>query len=177
VSNNTPIDPFINPLSEAARETAHIADLAKDDLAGVAENMTENLTAATKDAAHRASEKAKDLYQTATVKACDTLENSKAYVRKNPVPVVLGALACGAVIGFMIVNARRRPTFAEPLVSVRDAVLAALAPVAHQVHRGYDSARDGVGRAMTRVHRSDSGRHACSLSDQISRVGNNLKFW
>ena len=137
---------------------------------------------ATMDAAHRATDTAKDMYQSAALKAEDTLAASKEYVRQNPVLVVVGALAFGAAIGCMLMMARRQPTFREryvdePLDSAREAILAALAPVAHRLHEGYDSARDGAGKAMDRVHRFNPGRTVDSLSGQIGRIGNNLKFW
>ena len=55
-----------------------------------------------------------------------------------------------------------------------EAFLGALAPVAQRVHDGYDSARDGAGKMLDRVH---GGHAGSSISDQIGRIGNNLKFW
>ena len=137
---------------------------------------------ATKDAAHRATGTARDMYQSAALKAEDTLAASKEYVRQNPVLVVVGALAFGAAIGCMLMMARRQPTFREryvdePLDSAREAILAALAPVAQRLHEGYDLARDGAGKAMDRVQRFNPARTVDSLSGQIGRVASNLKFW
>ena len=133
-------------------------------------SVAKDVTDATKDICHSVSEKAED-----------TLVRSKEYVRENPVPVVLGALALGVAIGYLIVTARREPTFREryvddPLNTARDALYAALAPVAHRLHEGYDTARDGAGKAMDKMHRNSS-RAVDSWSDQIGRVGSNLKFW
>jgi hypothetical protein len=85
-------------------------------------------------------------------------------------------------IGYMVMMIRRKSTFGEryadePLVAVREAILGALAPVTQRVHKGYDSARDGAGKAMDRAYGFDSGRTVNSLSHQIGRIGNNLKFW
>lgn len=171
VSNDIHTNPPVNQLPEAAREIGRqAADAAMDSV--------QNANAA----AHRAADKAKEMYESAAVKAGDTLETSKDYVRRNPVPVVLGAIAFGAALGYMLMLARRKPTFSErcvdePLGAVREAILSALAPVAHGVHKGYDSARDNVEKAMDRVHRSDTGRTVDSWSDQLGRVGSNLKFW
>lgn len=137
---------------------------------------------ATRDAAHRATDAAKDMYQSAALKAEDTLAASKAYVRENPVLVVVGALAFGAAIGCMLMLARRQPTLREryvdePLGSVREALLVATAPVAQRLHEGYDSALRGAGNAMDRVHRFNLRRSVDSLPEQIGRVGSNLKFW
>lgn len=186
MNTNIHSDPLVNHLPETAwkiarqaadvgREIAQRATVTANDVAGVVEEVA-------KDAAQCAAAKAKDIHQSAALKAGDTLMTSKEYVRQNPVPVVLGAIAFGAAIGYMLVMARRKPTFSErfvdePLVSVREAVLAALTPVARRVHEGYDSARDGAGKSMDRVQRFNLGRSVDSLSDQIGRFGSNLKFW
>lgn len=169
------LDPPASPPQEAARNISWRAgDTAREaaDRAGV---TAHELT----DTAKRAGDTAKDFYHTAAVKAEETLEISKDYVRRNPVPAFLGAIAVGAALGYMVMMARRKPTFGEryadePMVAVRDAILGALAPVTHRVHSGYDSALDGAGKAMDRMHRFGSGN---SFSHRIGRIGNNLKFW
>jgi len=186
-------EPLISHLPEAARETARrAADAAKEtaqrataiakDVTGAVGDLAGEVTYATKDAAQHATDAAKDMYQSAALKAGDVLETSKEYVRQNPVPVVLGAIAFGAALGYLLMMARRKPTFSEryadePLVAVREAVLGALAPVTERVHKGYDSARNGAGKVMDRVHSFVPGRSGDSFSDQIGRIGNNLKFW
>jgi ElaB/YqjD/DUF883 family membrane-anchored ribosome-binding protein len=193
MSTDIHTDPTINQLSEAAREFARrTADTAREtvkratattkDVTAVVEDVAGDVTHATKDAARRATDTAKDMYQSVALKAGETLETSKEYVRRNPVPFVLGAVAFGAAIGYMLMMARRKRTYGEryvdePLVAVREAILGAFKPVAHGVHKGYDSARDGAGKAMARVHGFGSGRTCDSLSHQIGRIGNNLKFW
>ncbi|MCX6865486.1 MAG: hypothetical protein NTV46_04570 [Verrucomicrobia bacterium] len=127
-------------------------------------------------------ETAREIARQATDEAEDSLATSKDYVRQNPVLVVAGAIAFGAAIGCLLMMARRQPTFREryvdePLDSARDAILAALAPVAQRLHEGFDSARDGAGKAMDRVPHFNPGRAVDSLSGQIGRFGSNLKFW
>ena len=186
-------EPLMSQLPEAAREIARrAADTAKEtaqrataiamDVTGVVEDMAGDVTDATKDAARHATAAAKDMCQSAALKAGEALETSKEYVRRNPVPVVLGAIAFGAALGYLLMMARRKPTFSEryadePLIAVREAVLGALAPAAERVHRGYDSARNGVGKVVDRVHSFGPGRAGDSFSDHIGRIGNNLKFW
>jgi ElaB/YqjD/DUF883 family membrane-anchored ribosome-binding protein len=186
-------EPPVIHLSEAAREVARrAADAAKDaanratatvrDVAGRVEDAAEDASVAAKDAAKRATDTAIDLYQSAAMKAEDTLATSKEYVRRNPVPVVLGSIAFGAAIGYLVMMARRKPTFSEryaedPMVAVREAILSAFAPVTQRVHEQYDSVRDGAGKVMDRVHHFNPGRASDSISDQIGRIGNNLKFW
>ncbi len=137
---------------------------------------------ATWEAAHRATGAAKDIYQSAVEKAGDSLATSREFVRQNPVPVVLGAIAFGAALGYLLMTARRRPAFRdrfadEPLNAAREALLGAFGPMARRVHDGYDSARDGAGKVMDRVHGFDPRRAGDSLSDQLGRLGNHLKFW
>jgi len=197
--------------TDVAEETSHRATVAAKDVTGAVKDAATDVTAAardayktlsskveegvertkeyaqravdaTKDAAHRATDTTRDMYQSAALKAEDTLETSKEYVRQNPVLAVVGAVAFGAAIGCMLMIARRQPTFRERYVderldSMREAVLAALAPVAQRLHEGFDSARDGAGKAMDRVHRFNPGRTFDSLSGQIGRVGSNFKFW
>jgi len=168
--------------ADAAKETTHRATVAAKDAAGVVGDVVKEVTNSAKDAAHRATDTAKDIYQSAAVKAEDTLENSKDYVRQNPVLVVAGAIAFGAAIGCMLMLARRQPTLREryvdePLDSARDAILAALAPVVQRLQEGYDSARDGAGKAMDRVHHIHPGRAVDCLSRQVGRAGSNLRFW
>jgi ElaB/YqjD/DUF883 family membrane-anchored ribosome-binding protein len=168
--------------ADAAREASQKATVAAKDLTGVVQDVAKEVANATKDAAHRATDTAKEIYQSAALKAGDTLATSKEYVRQNPVPVILGAIAFGAAVGYLLVMARRKPTFSEryadePLAAVREAIVSALAPVAQRVHEGYDAARDGAGKVMGRVHRVGSGRTCDSLSEQLGRFGNNLKFW
>jgi ElaB/YqjD/DUF883 family membrane-anchored ribosome-binding protein len=182
----------MNQLSDAAREAAsRAADAAKEtalratatakEASGEVEDMAKDLANATREAANRASETAKELYHSAALKAEDTLATSKEYVRRNPVPVVLGAVAFGVAVGYMLMMARRKPTFSEryadePMGAVREAILGAFAPVGQRVHKGYDSAMDSAGKAIDRVHSFGTGR-SDSFSDQIGRIGNNLKFW
>lgn len=178
-------EPPTNQLPEAARDIAHSAANAAREARGVASFSTKEATHAmnaTKDVARRVTGSAKEIYQTAAVKSGETLETSKAYVRQNPVPVVLGAIAFGAALGYLVILARRKPTFGEryadePMDAVREAILGAFSPVTKRVHRGYDSARDGAGRAMDRFHQFGSGCSGNSFSDRVGRIGSNLKFW
>ena len=174
--------PPMNQLPEAAREIARQATEMAAESAHRASAAVKDVTGAVRDAASDVTGAAKDMYQSAALKAEDTLATSKEYVRQKPLLVVVGAIAFGAAIGCMLMMARRQPAFRErcvdePLDSAREAILAALAPVAQRLHEGYDSARDGAGKAIDRVHRFNPGRTVDSLAGQIGRVGNNLKFW
>lgn len=183
----------LSQLPEAARESAHrAADAAREaakNAGSAAKHVTHaigdvahDVSQSTRDATRRATDTARNIYRSASEKSGETLTTSRDYVRRNPVKVVLGAVAFGAAIGCVLMMARRKPTFGEryadePLEAVREAILGALSPVTKRVHQGYDSARDGAGKAMNRVHRFGKARTCHSFSDQIGRIGNNLKFW
>jgi ElaB/YqjD/DUF883 family membrane-anchored ribosome-binding protein len=123
-----------------------------------------------------------DTVKEAAEHAGDTLEISREYVRRNPWPALLGAAALGAATGYMLMATRRNPNSHErhtrkSLTAAHDAILRALAPVSRRIHQGYDSAREGAGRAMDRVDRLGSKHVGDSLSHQMGRIGNKLKFW
>lgn len=168
--------------ASAVKETAkNVSDAGKDVMHDL-EDAAEDVTHATQDATKCCSEKAKEIYHSAVVKADDTLVASKDFIRRNPLPVVLGAIAFGAAIGYVLLMSRRKLTFSEqyqnePLTAVREAFLGAIAPVKNRVHQGYDSARDGASKVMNRVHDYGTGRCRNSLSGQVERLGHNLKFW
>jgi hypothetical protein len=136
-----------------------------------------------REAVQHATDAAKEAYNTVSTKVEDTMIRTKEYVRQNPLPIVLGALAVGAVLGCLVVMARRQqPTLRErfmddPVHTSRDILYAALAPVGQRLHDGYDTARDGAGRALDKLQHQLPSRHGDSWSDQLGRVGSNLKFW
>jgi ElaB/YqjD/DUF883 family membrane-anchored ribosome-binding protein len=194
----------LNQPPKVASEITQQATVAAQNVTGVVEDLVKNTyntmlskveedvdrtkeyaqqaINATKDTVNHATDVAKDIYHSAALKAGDTLETSKEYVRRNPVPVVLGAVAFGVAMGYILIMARRKPTFGEryadePLVAVREAILGALAPVTQRVHKGYDTAKNGAEKVMDRVHNTHPRCNADSISDQLGRFGNNLKFW
>jgi len=175
-------DPSVNPLPQAAKGIARKTAAATKDITDAVEDIGEDIADAGKSTAQYAADKARALYQSAAERADESLATSREYVCRNPVPVVLGAFAFGAALGCLLMLARRKPTFSEryaeePLVAVREAILGALAPVTQRVHQGYDSARDGAGKVIDRVQNIGSERTCDSFTDQIGRIGNNLKFW
>lgn len=158
-----------------------IKEISNDAIV-LAEDISEDAIDATKDKLHRAGESVKELYHSATVKADETLQASREYVRRNPVPVVLGAIALGAAFGYVLQHALRKQTFSEryadePMGAMREALMSALSPVTHRVHDGYDMVRDGAESAMKRMQRIGKGHVGNSFSDRVCRMGNNLKFW
>lgn len=176
------LDPPQQKLTQIAKNTIQKLSSKVEEGVQSTQGYAQHAMEDTKDAAHRVTDSAKEIYHSAAQKSGEKLSASKEYMRQNPVPVLLGALALGAAIGYIIMSNRRKPTFVdrfadEPLNSVRDTILTAFAPVSQRVHDGYDSARDGVGKVIDRAHNIGSGRSADSISDRIGRIGNNLKFW
>lgn len=157
-----------------------------NQLPEVADDFAPLAGEAIKEAAHHATksvaDSAKEMYHSTVIKTEDALTCSKECVRRNPMAFVLGSVFLGAAIGYLIINGRRKPTFAErfadePIGSVREAIRSAFAPVAHRVHDGYDTACEGVGKVMDQVHRLRPSRTVHSMSDRIGRAAHNLKFW
>jgi ElaB/YqjD/DUF883 family membrane-anchored ribosome-binding protein len=136
-----------------------------------------------REAVHRATEAAKDTYQTVRAKADETAARTGEYVRQHPMPSLLGAIAFGAALGYLLATARRdEPTFREryvdePLETARDAIFAVLGPVAQRLHDSFDVARDGAGKAIDKIPHFNASRTADSWADHLRRVSNNLKFW
>lgn len=91
----------------AARETAKIAAASAKDVPGGVEEVAGDVTDAAKHAVRRATGTAKYMYQTAPVKTGDAPATSKGYGRRNPVPFFLGEINFGAVIGYLLMAARR----------------------------------------------------------------------
>jgi ElaB/YqjD/DUF883 family membrane-anchored ribosome-binding protein len=171
-----------NQLPESAREIAQQATVAAHNVTGVVENMVKDTYQTMLSKVEEDVDLTKGCARKAVDATKETLATSKEYVRRNPVPVVLGAVAFGVAAGYMLMLALRKQTFGEryvdePLVAVREAFLGALAPVEQGVHKGYDSARHGAEKAMDRVQSFVPERIGGSLSHQIGRIGNNLKFW
>lgn len=115
---------------------------------------------ATQDAVKSATDKSKEMVHSIVTKTEDHLASSKACMCRNPLTFLLGSVCLGAALGYMIVSARRTPTFRERFMD-----------------DPMDSVRDGVKKAMDQVHRFHPLRGAESLSDRIGRTACNLKFW
>lgn len=174
--------------AQAAKEAFNSAsDTAKDvyeSARSKAEDTYQNVRAKAEDTYQTVKVKADETYRTVRAKADETAVATGEYVRAHPVPSVLGAVAFGVGLGFLLAlsSRPRQPSFREhfveePLDAAREALYAVLAPVAHRIRHGYDSAREGAEHAMDKVHHFNGQRAADSLADQLRRVGGNLKFW
>lgn len=169
-------DPVFNQLASGARETvAQTTDAAKDAF--------QTVRAKADEAYQTVRAKADETIQTVRAKADETATRTNEYVRQHPLPSLLGAVAVGVALGYLLAITRRHePTFREqfveePLEAARRALYATLAPVAERLHDGYDAARSCVGSTANKVHHFNGSRAAESVTDQLRRVGGNLKFW
>ena len=165
-------------MNTESNETFPFADASEDMV-----ESGQHAAGVVRKAAHCAADSARTACQTVKEKADDSMTCSREFVRQHPMTVVLGALAVGAVVGYVIATRQQhQPTLRErfagdPLNAARDAVFGVLAPVSRKLHHQYDSARDGAGRALEKLHRIHPSRCAESWADQLGRVGSNLKFW
>lgn len=105
------------------------------------------------------ADKLKAAVETAQAKAKQALQTGQDYVRSNPVPVALGALVVGVVLGALLAPRPRKP--ADPVQSVRDWLEESLSDISHRI--------------------PDVKKRACGLShdvrDQVSDLGRKLKIW
>ncbi len=129
--------------------------------------------------AHHLAAAAQDMARITLHKVGGSLTNSREFVRRNPVPVILGAVAFGAVLDFLLMPGRRTPSLAhryldEPFDHARVALLAALAPVTHRLHDGYDLAVDGAERALERVQELRPRNPVACFAQRIARFGSRL---
>ncbi len=91
----------------AAKDAVQNAGQAARDLYQSAAHRAEDLY-------HSAAHRAEDLYHTAAARAEQTLDQSKKYVRENPVPSVLGAFALGLTLGALLgLSHHHQPTLRE----------------------------------------------------------------
>lgn len=98
------------------------------------------------------------------------LSQGEQYVHENPWPVILGAAAIGLLVGAAL-SRRHEPTFREryvdePAGHFRDALYAALAPVAKRLRDDYGHLRESA-ESMRDIDTDD-------LTKPVRRWGRNL---
>lgn len=94
-------------VSDAASEAAQTLTSRVGEAVDRTKEFTQHAVDSTVNAAHRGTDKVKNIYQSASAKAEDVLANSKKYVHQHPFPVVLGTLIGGLALGYLIGAARR----------------------------------------------------------------------
>lgn len=119
----------------------------------------------------------------ATEKCHNACDQAKAMIRRNPLPTVLGALAFGAAVGYVIYS-RRDCSVADRLVkesrSFRRQLSGAPDKLSGLFHDGLDLAHEGAGRANRFVHDLPTDQVLDTVSRSLNRAVNRinrLKFW
>ena len=129
--------------------------------------------------AESAQNYAEDKFHAVRAKAGEALTRGEEYVRRNPVPIVLGALAVGLLVGVAI-SRREEPTLREryvdePLGQARDLFYSVLAPVASRLRDEFGSAQSAAGNAAEKLQ--DLGGQFSPMFKQARRAAGKLKFW
>lgn len=170
------------PLRQAADDISESANVELKEGAQAANDSAGKANEATKKVAKQATEKTKELQRSASSKAEQALEASEKQVRRNPLPVLIGAIAFGASIGLLLCRNRYKRSLVnryvdEPLDSVGQSLVAALRPLGKKACRGLSFARNRADRAMDRIDQFGKKGKCDALSHRMGRIGSNLKFW
>ncbi|MEZ0385720.1 MAG: YqjD family protein, partial [Verrucomicrobium sp.] len=175
---NNEIESTLNQLPEKAQEAAQqAADATRNALATARERAGTALTSAkekTHEVLHTARDRANEAYgvarertnqalHVAKDKTDVALKQSSQYVRENPLPMLLGALAVGIAVGVAIGRREEQRTFRQrladdPVHTARDAIYAVLSPIAEKLHDQYDVARSGAQNAVDRLNSRQNRR-------------------
>jgi ElaB/YqjD/DUF883 family membrane-anchored ribosome-binding protein len=124
------------------------------------------------EGARKISSAASDTWEQTRQKAVVARERTEFFLRENPVPTVLGALALGLAIGLAI-RYSSRPE--EPSVSVKRALrdvdwsamsMPFLWPLFRTVKRGYDDSAEAVKEGIERVKEVDVDEYVKPLRKQ-----------
>ncbi|MEA3209230.1 MAG: hypothetical protein QOE70_2287 [Chthoniobacter sp.] len=142
---------------------------------------TESLPATGEDAVQRAKNYAQGAANEVRSQAGQALAKGEAYARENPVPVVLGALGIGILIGLAL-GQRHEPTAREryvdePLNQARELLHSLLAPVAKSLREQYGQARSAAQNAADSVSDLDPSRYVDPLLKEAGRTARKFKFW
>jgi ElaB/YqjD/DUF883 family membrane-anchored ribosome-binding protein len=155
-----------------------IPEITSDDLRDARDEAIDHAKQGAEDAKHCATEVCGKIRE----KADSAMTCTGDYVKKHPVPVVLGALAFGVALGYTIYSSRRESAYTEkyvggPFGNARDLLLSALAPVGDRLHDAYGSARSHAHKAAESIHDFDPRNPIDCLSSKLRRAGQTLKFW
>ena len=124
------------------------------------------------EGARKISSVAADTWEQTRQKATVARERTEFFLRENPVPTVLGALALGLAIGLAIRYASRPE---EPAVSVKNPLkevdwsalsLPFLWPLFRRVKRGYEDSAEAMKEGIERVKEVDVDRYVKPLRKQ-----------
>jgi ElaB/YqjD/DUF883 family membrane-anchored ribosome-binding protein len=129
--------------------------------------------------AERAQSTAADALQTVRSRAGEALTRGGEYVRKNPVPIVFGALGIGVLIGVAMTRRDepdlRKRYVDEPIHQARDLLYSLLAPVTARLRNEYGHARESAENAADKLQ--EFGGYFDPMFKQAQRAARKLKFW
>lgn len=103
----------------------------------------------------------------------DLFRQTENYVRANPIPALLGAVAVGFAIGLISrsLETTREP---EPIRDALNEIRAMLKPIAKKTRKAYaessDAVRDAVEQAVERAKDLDVDRYADPVSSWWKRL-------
>lgn len=117
----------------------------------------------------------------AEARAKHVLDRAEAYMRQNPLPVILGTVALGMLIGWAA-GRRPEPTareryIEEPAIRARDALLGVLSPLAKRLRDQYGRVRVGVEDTLSPMASMDAGSGMGRILQRTGRFLRNLRFW
>jgi ElaB/YqjD/DUF883 family membrane-anchored ribosome-binding protein len=103
----------------------------------------------------------------------DLVRETEDYVRGNPVPAILGAVAIGIVIG-LVARSLERHREPEPLNDVLDELRAMLKPLAKKTRKAYANSshavQDAVHHAVERARDLDVEHYADPVAKWWKRL-------
>lgn len=114
-------------------------------------------------------------------RARHTMDRAEASMRKNPLPVILGTVALGIVIGWAA-GRRPEPTtreryIEEPAIRARDALFGILSPLARRLRDQYGRVRVGVDDTLSPMTEMDAGARMRPFLRRTGRFFQSLRFW
>lgn len=168
-------------VSDAAQRAGNLAQDAGQRVSGLAHDATQRVSEFAHDAGQRVSGLAHDAAEVVKQKADRSISVSQDYVRGNPLPTILGALAVGMVVGYLVSRREEEEKVQklarEPLHAARDAVYSILGPISDRLHHQYDSAKDSADDLYHRINSRKNRKAAEGLLDDARKLGSSLKFW
>ncbi len=143
-------------------------------------NPAENLSETTSSVAdqistpaERLQHRAKETWETVQHRTGEVMHDGVTYVRENPIPIIIGALALGMTLGLL--GGRREPTFREryieePLHESRGMLLGALLALGAMFRNFFRSTSSGAEHLGHKVSEMDFRGSVAPLSKAAKRV-------
>lgn len=164
----------VNRFSDNVSDAAHRAGV-------LAQDAGHRVSELAHDAGKRVGVLAHDAAEVVKEKADRSISVSQEYVRGNPLPTILGALAVGMVVGYLVSRKEEEEQVKkyahEPLQAARDAVFSILAPVTGRLHHQYDVAKESADEFYHKLNSRKNRKAVEGFMDDARKLGSHLKFW